>query len=76
MKTRATEQTADNHPYPCLKRFTESEADYVVLFTNENAGFVVHVFRSESKCCKVGDSSGYWTEHRFEPFQGVIELSN
>lgn len=68
------ENTKTDSEYGCLKIWgKEKGRRFIVLFYSYKKGVVVY---SEHKDHVVGDSSTYWSEEEFTPFNGTVTLSN
>ena len=68
MKVTVKEQPKVKYPYLGKQEAT----GLIVLFSTEGTGTVLQTDKNHS----VGEYSGTWAESKFEPFKGVIQLSN
>lgn len=69
------QDNTQNSEYPCLKIYDDpnyAEFHRVVLFTSRNYGTCVCAIGRDAV---LGDTCA-WLEEEFEPFNGVVELSN
>jgi len=61
--------------YPCLK--ISVDTGNVVLFTGVDTGTLVSIGNDSSpKDYSIGEYGKGWTEGKFKPFTGTVELSN
>lgn len=72
MKSTASNEIS-NSEYPCLKRFTSSSCDFVVLFTESKTGVRIHNFINPKN---IGDYKTEWVEDGFIKYNGEITLQN
>mgnify|MGYP005997773213 CR=1 FL=1 len=70
MKTIVKEiEKERNYPYIGV---CKTDKDLIILFTGEETGVTINGGQQYS----AGDYSHEWVEPNFEPFEGVVELSN
>lgn len=71
MKSKIIEKEVEEKvEYPCLMK--SKKHGHVILFTDLGNGVVV----SSSDDYRIGQKSDFWDMACFEPFNGIIELSN
>lgn len=62
--------------YPKLKRFVSDTSDFIVLFTDVQYGFIVHINKARDPDYIIGYVSNDWLEDDFNDFNGKIILKN
>jgi len=78
MKTIMKEnETMSMRKYPCLGRFKNKDRDYIVLFSEERIGMIVHVNYMDHNAYPIpGYYTSCWAESEFTIFTGEITLKN
>lgn len=64
-------------PFPKLMKYEDEDVSYIVLFTDDHNGTIVHVnYDNDNSGFKVGESSDLWIIEEFNDFSGKVTLSS